>query len=60
MNNYICYFEHQFIKDTLALLGNTPYECIEDKIHNRFFCVNQNNEIIYIDAFSSDYIMLRH
>lgn len=54
MNKFIIYTSHQYINGELVLLGNTPYECFLDTIELRIFCINQNNQIVYLDIINSE------
>lgn len=49
LNKFIVYTNHQYRHGKVALLAGIPYECFKDTINLRIFCVNQNNEIIYLD-----------
>lgn len=42
------YLKDQKISGETVLLGEIYYEIKNDSIHNRFFVVNQNNQIIYL------------
>ena len=45
------YKNNQFYGEKLVLVKNIFYEIKIDYIHSRFFVVNMNNEIIYLDCF---------
>lgn len=45
------YKNNQFYGEKLELVKNIFYEIKIDYVHSRFFVVNMNNEIIYLDCF---------
>lgn len=51
---FVSYSQHQFINGKLILLGNMKYEVRNDTIKKKIFTVNQNNEIIYLDAIDEE------
>ncbi|WP_413480677.1 hypothetical protein [Carnobacterium maltaromaticum] len=59
MENYskIMYKNNQFYGKKLVLISKIFYEVKIDYVHSRYFVVNMNNEIIYLDYFSEEAIV---
>lgn len=48
----VMYLTNQFKGKKLVLVKGIFYPLIKDIIHFRYFIVNMNNEIIYLDQFN--------
>lgn len=59
LENYskIMYKNNQFYGKKLVLISKIFYEVKIDYVHSRYFVVNMNNEIIYLDYFSEEAIV---
>lgn len=53
----IKYLTNQYSEGDLALVKNISHLVIEDKIHGRYFVVNFNNQIIYLDQFDENAVV---
>lgn len=47
------YVENHFNDGQLILIGQCAYELKLDTLNNRYFVINQNNELIYLDQIDS-------
>lgn len=47
------YSKNQFINGYLVLVGRCLYELKRDILNDRYFVMNQNNELIYLDLLDS-------
>lgn len=39
----------KYNRNRLVLLADSPYEVLKDRVNNRLFVLNQNNELIYVE-----------
>lgn len=49
----IKYSDPQYVEGKLVLLSECPYEFKRDESTHRFFVVNLDNKIIYLDQFNT-------
>lgn len=47
------YIENQYYNGELVLIAQCTYELNFDTLNNRYFVINQNNELIYLDEIKS-------
>lgn len=52
------YLEHQYQHGELVLLAEIGYEVKMDIVNTRFFVINQNNQLIYLDELTDDYFLV--
>lgn len=53
MRKIVNYSENQYFNGQLVLLGHCNYELKFDALNYRYFIMNQNNELIYLDQLES-------
>lgn len=53
MSETVKYLENQYHEGELVLLGQCIYELKRDSLNDRYFVVNQNNKLIYLDQIES-------
>lgn len=53
----ISYKTNQYSEGELALVKDINYSLVEDTVHGRYFVMNLNNQIIYLDRFIEDAIV---
>lgn len=53
----IKYETNQYSEGELAIVKDISYLLLEDTVHGRYFVVNFNNKIIYLDQFTEDAIV---
>lgn len=53
MQQTVKYLENQYIDEYLVLVKLCSYELKIDSLNNRYFIVNQNNELIYLDQIDA-------
>ncbi|WP_413524712.1 hypothetical protein [Carnobacterium divergens] len=51
------YPTNQYCKGKLMIVKNICYSLIEDTLHNRYFVVNMNNQIVYLDQFKEEAVV---
>lgn len=57
MRKSVIYNENQYINNKLVLLKKCVFELKLDTLNNRYFVMNQNNELIYLDELNSKAIV---
>ena len=50
----IKYLRNQYSEGELAIVKDIGHLLMEDTIHRRYFVINMNNQIIYLDQFLED------
>ena len=53
MSETVRYTENQYYNGELVLIAQCTYELSFDTLNNRYFVINQNNELIYLDEIKS-------
>lgn len=53
----IMYSTNQYSENKLALVKKIDYPILEDVVHLRYFVINMNNEIVYLDQFEEKAIV---
>ncbi|WP_157455677.1 hypothetical protein [Carnobacterium maltaromaticum] len=53
MRETVEYSENQYENGNLLLVSGHTYELRLDTLNNRYFVINQNNELIYLDQIES-------
>lgn len=53
----ITYRTNQYSEGELALVKDISHLLLEDTVHGRYFVVNLNNQIIYLDQFTEEAIV---
>lgn len=53
----LTYYQHQIYLEKVVLLSGIPYEIKLNTLEERFFLVNQNNQLIYVDELVGKYFI---
>lgn len=54
---WLTYYQHQIYLETVVLLSGIPYQIKLNTLEERFFVVNQNKQLIYVDELVGEYFI---